>query len=53
MRRVEAADPSLAFGALELVPQFSATFDTNLMMQVLTVTARDENPVHKILPSGP
>ena len=38
MERIDAANPSLT-GALNLVPEFSATFDTNLMMQVLTVTA--------------
>ena len=37
MRRVEAANPSLTVGALNLVPEFSATFDMNFMMQVLTV----------------
>ena len=35
MRRVEAANPSLTVGAPNLVPEFSATFDTNLVMQVL------------------
>ena len=35
MRRVEAANPSLTVGAPNLAPEFSATFDTNLMMQVL------------------
>ncbi len=33
MRRVEAANPSLTVGPPNLVPEFSATFDTNLMMQ--------------------
>ena len=32
MRRVEVAYPSLTVGALNLVPEFSATLDTNLMM---------------------
>ena len=34
-RRVEAANRSLTVAAPNLVPEFSATFDTNLMMQVL------------------
>ena len=42
MKRVEAANPSLTVGALNLVPEFSATFDTNLMMQVLTQTSRNQ-----------
>ena len=32
MRRVEAANPSLTVAAPNLVPEFSATFDTNLMV---------------------
>ena len=32
MRHVEAANPSLTVGSLNLVPEFSATFETNLMM---------------------
>ena len=32
MRRVVAANRSLTVAALNLVPEFSATFDTNLMM---------------------
>ena len=35
MRRVEAANPSLTVGALNLAPEFSATFGANFMMQVL------------------
>ena len=35
MRRVEAANPSLTVGAPNLVPEFFATFDTNLMMPIL------------------
>ena len=31
MRRVVAANRSLTVAALNLVPEFSATFDTNLM----------------------
>ena len=34
-RRVEAANPALTVGALSLVPEFSATFGTNFMMQAL------------------
>ena len=36
MRRVEAANPSLTVGALNLAPEFSATLGANFMMQVLT-----------------
>ncbi len=32
MRRVEAANRSLTVAAPNLVPEFSATFDTNLMV---------------------
>ncbi len=39
MRRVEAANRSLTVAALNLIPECSATFDTNFMMQVLTVAA--------------
>ena len=40
MRRVEAADPSLAVGALNLVPEVPATFGANFMMQALKTCSK-------------
>ena len=41
MRLVEVANSSLTVGAAILVPEVSATFDTNFMMPVLTARADD------------